>query len=65
MKKEKFNSLLCYDNSKADVILQFINLNNIDNLIQLYSLLESLPGRITLNRNKDGKGFMISLKHRK
>lgn len=60
-RREQFDVMLCYNNLENDTMLQFINLNNVDCLIKLYSLLQSLQSKVNINRNKDGKGFMIKL----
>jgi hypothetical protein len=61
--EQGFDSMICFNNKISnDIYLQFIDFKNINSLVEMYHMVNSLPSHVKTNRHKDGNGFMITVK---
>lgn len=61
--EQGFDSMICFNNKMSnDIYLQFMDFKNINNLVEMYHMINSLPSHVKTNRHKDGNGFMITVK---
>ena len=56
-----FDSLLLFERVNNDYALQFIDMQNIKSVVQLYDVCMNMGTHLKFSRRADGKGFAISI----